>query len=76
MLIGLVYHVENILLSRTLLHHGPTSYIHLDYMRRIYNHLKKKKNPFSPCIFFLHLGSVVDECEYVRDPVQQKYVQK
>lgn len=50
MLIGLVYHVENFLLSRTLLHHGPT--IHLDYMRRIHNHLKKKKNPFSPCIFF------------------------
>ena len=31
-----VYHVENILLSRTLLHQGPT--IHLDYMRLIYNH--------------------------------------
>jgi hypothetical protein len=45
MLKGLVHHVENILLSRTLLHHGPT--IHLDYMWLIYNHLKKKKITFS-----------------------------
>jgi hypothetical protein len=69
MLKGFVYHLENILLSRKLLHHGPT--IHLDYMRRIYNHLKKKrKTHFRLSFFFLHLGSIVDDCEYMRDPVQ------
>jgi hypothetical protein len=51
MFVGLVHHVENILLSRMLLHHGPT--IHLDYICGGFTtSLKKRKTHFRLAFFF------------------------